>query len=180
MSIIPRGKGAGGYTMWLPEEETSYITSARLTAQIAGSLGGQCAERLVFGDISTGASSDLKRATEIARGMVTEYGMSDKLGPMFLGNEQEVFLGRNFSQSRSNISEDVSRVIDEEVHALLEGGVTRATSILKEHRDKLDAIAAALIDKEKLDQAEFEAIINATQALETQDGEGEANGHEQM
>ena len=180
VSIIPRGKGAGGYTMWLPEEETSYITSARLTAQIAGSLGGQCAERLVFGDISTGASSDLKRATEIARGMVTEYGMSDKLGPMFLGNEQEVFLGRNFSQSRSNISEDVSRVIDEEVHALLEGAVTRATAILKEHRDKLDAIAAALIDKEKLDQAEFEAIINATQALETQDGEGEANGHEQM
>ena len=180
VSIIPRGKGAGGYTMWLPEEETSYITATRLTGQIAGSLGGQCAERLVFGDISTGASSDLKRATEIARSMVTEYGMSEKLGPMFLGNEQEVFLGRNFSQSRSNISEEVSRIIDEEVHALLEGCMARATSILKAHRDKLDAIAAALIDREKLDQAEFQTIVNATPALETQDGEGEANGHEQL
>ena len=179
VSIIPRGKGAGGYTMWLPEEETSYITSARLTGQIAGSLGGHCAERLVFGDVSTGSSSDLKRATELARSMVTEYGMSAKIGPMFLGGEQEVFLGRNFSQSRSNISEEVSRTIDEEVHALLEGGITRATAILKEHRDKLDELAAALIDKEKLDQAEFEAIMNATPAIGAS-AESEADGHEQQ
>ena len=111
--------------------------------------------------------------------MVTEYGMSQKLGPMFLGGEQEVFLGRNFSQSRSNISEEVSRIIDQEVHNLLEGGLTRATSILKEHHDKLDAVAAALIDREKLDQAEFEAIMNETPAIAAP-VESEADGHEQQ
>ena len=179
VSIIPRGKGAGGYTMWLPDEETSYITSARLMAQITGSLGGHCAEQLVFGDVSTGSSSDLKRATEIARSMVTEYGMSPKLGPMFLGGEQEVFLGRNFSQTRSNFSEEMSRVIDQEIHNLLENALNRATSILKEHRDKLDAVAAALIDKEKLDQAEFEAIMNATPAIKAP-VESEADGNEQQ
>jgi len=179
VSIIPRGKGAGGYTMWLPDEETSYITSARLTGQIAGSLGGHCAEKLMFNDVSTGSSSDLKRATEIARSMVTEYGMSEKLGPMFLGSDQEVFLGRNFSQSRSNISEEVSRIIDEEVHNLLAGGLARATDILNRHRDKLDAVAAALIDREKLDQAEFDAIMNETPAIGTS-AESEADGHEQQ
>ena len=178
VSIIPRGKGAGGYTMWLPDEETSYITSARLTAQIAGSLGGHCAEKLMFGDVSTGSSSDLKHATEIARSMVTEYGMSSKLGPMFLGGEQEVFLGRNFSRTSSNISEEMSCVIDREVHNLLESGLERATSILQAHHDKLDAVAAALIDREKLDQAEFEAIMNATPAIEAP-VESEADGDEQ-
>ena len=121
---------------------------------------------MTFGDVSTGSSSDLRHATEIARSMVTEYGMSAKLGPMFLGGEQEIFLGRNFSQSRSNISEEVSRTIDQEVHDLLAGGLERATAILKEHQDKLDAVAAALIDREKLDQAEFEAIMNAAPAIE--------------
>ncbi|MBO4297341.1 MAG: cell division protein FtsH, partial [Clostridia bacterium] len=178
VSIIPRGKGAGGYTMWLPDEETSYITSARLTAQIAGSLGGHCAEKLMFGDVSTGSSSDLKHATEIARSMVTEYGMSSKLGPMFLGGEQEVFLGRNFSRTSSNISEEMSCVIDREVHNLLENGLERATSILQAHHDKLDSVAAALIDREKLDQAEFEAIMNATPAIEAP-VESEADGDEQ-
>ena len=108
--------------------------------------------------------------------MVTEYGMSSKVGPMFLGGEQEVFLGRNFSQSRSNISEEISRTIDQEIHALLEGGLNEATAILTEHRDKLDAVAAALIEKEKLDQAEFEAIINASPAIEAT-AESEADGH---
>ena len=160
VSIIPRGKGAGGYTMWLPDEETSYISSNRLKASIAGSLGGHCAEKLVLGDVSTGSSSDLKKATQTARAMVTEYGMSGKLGPMFLGEEHEVFLGRDFSQTGSNVSDEVSRAIDEEVHGLLEAGYDRAMTILTEHRDKLDAVAQALQEKEKLDQAEFEAIMN--------------------
>ncbi|MDY2870966.1 MAG: ATP-dependent zinc metalloprotease FtsH [Eubacteriales bacterium] len=160
VSIIPRGKGAGGYTMWLPDEETSYISSNRLKASIAGSLGGHCAEKLVLGDVSTGSSSDLKKATQTARAMVTEYGMSGKLGPMFLGEEHEVFLGRDFSQTGSNVSDEVSRAIDEEVHGLLEAGYDRAMTILTEHRDKLDAVARALQEKEKLDQAEFEAIMN--------------------
>ena len=166
VSIIPRGKGAGGYTMWLPDEETSYISSAKLEASIAGSLAGHCAEKLVLGDVSTGSTSDIKHATEIARSMVTEYGMSAKLGPMFLGGDQEVFLGRNFSQSRSNISEEVSRSIDEEVHDLLQKGYDRAMGILTEHRDRLEAVAAALQEKEKLDQAEFEAIMNASAVAE--------------
>ncbi len=188
VSIIPRGKGAGGYTMWLPSEETSYISSARLKASIAGSLGGHCAERLVLGDVSTGSSSDLKKATQTARAMVTEYGMSGKLGPMFLGDEHEVFLGRDFSQTGSNVSDEVSRAIDEEVHDLLEEGYARATSILNEHRDKLDAVAHALQDKEKLDQAEFEAIMNGTAEQGASDApdrpaeageESEAQTHEQ-
>ncbi len=164
VSIIPRGKGAGGYTMWLPDEETSYITSAKLKGQITGSLGGFCAERIIFGDVSTGSTSDLKHATEIAKSMVTEYGMSDRVGPIYLGEEHEVFLGRSFSQRSSNISEEVSRAIDEEIHELLEAGMKNAMDILTEHGDKLDALANALIEKEKLDQAEFEAVMNGTPA----------------
>ena len=155
ISIIPRGRGAGGYTMYLPDKEVNYISSARLQAQMSGMMGGHCAERLVLGDVSTGSTSDLKRATQIARSMVTEYGMSDKLGPIFLGNEHEVFLGRDFSQPRSTFSEDVNAQIDSEVRRLLETSYERALIILKAHRDKLDSLAATLIHKEKLDREEF-------------------------
>jgi hypothetical protein len=134
ISIIPRGRGAGGYTMFLPDKEVNYISSARLLAQMSGMMGGHCAERLVLGDVSTGSTSDLKRATQIARSMVTEYGMSDKLGPIFLGGEHEVFLGRDFSQSRSTLSEDVNAQVDSEVRRLLESSYERALIILKAHR----------------------------------------------
>ncbi len=177
ISIIPRGKGAGGYTMYLPEEEVNYIPSARLKAQMCGMLGGHCAEKLVLGDVSTGSTSDLKRATELARSMVTEYGMSAKLGPIFLGGDQEVFLGRNFSQSRSNISEEVSRTIDEEVHDLLSEGYSRANEILSANRDKLDQLAAVLQEREKVDGVEFQAIMNG-ETMEAADARDEAPAKE--
>ena len=158
ITTIPRGQ-AGGYTMYLPQEEFNYITTARLNAQMASLMGGRVAEAIVFGDISTGASSDIKRATEIARGMVTEYGMSSKLGPVFLGTEHEVFLGRQFSQQNSGFSEQVNEMIDSEVRSLLTQAYARAESILTEHRDQLDALAALLIEREKIDYEEFECFM---------------------
>ena len=158
ITTIPRGQ-AGGYTMYLPQEEFNYITTARLNAQMASLMGGRVAEAIVFGDISTGASSDIKRATEIARGMVTEYGMSSKLGPVFLGTEHEVFLGKQFSQQNSGFSEQVNEMIDSEVRSLLTQAYARAESILTEHRDQLDALAALLIEREKIDYEEFECFM---------------------
>ena len=158
ITTIPRGQ-AGGYTMYLPQEEFNYITTARLNAQMASLMGGRVAEAIVFGDISTGASSDIKRATEIARGMVTEYGMSSKLGPVFLGTEHEVFLGKQFSQQNSGFSEQVNEMIDSEVRSLLAQAYARAESILTEHRDQLDALAALLIEREKIDYEEFECFM---------------------
>ncbi len=164
ISIIPRGKGAGGYTMSLPNEETHYTTGSKLRTIMCGMMGGQCAERLVFGDITTGATSDLKRATELARSMVTEYGMSEKIGPMFLSDEHEVFLGRNFSQSRANISEEVSRLIDQEVQRLLNESYSKATEILSANRDKLDRLAEVLIQREKISGSEFNALMSGKPA----------------
>ena len=158
ITTIPRGQ-AGGYTMYLPQEEFNYITTARLNAQMASLMGGRVAEAIVFGDISTGASSDIKRATEIARGMVTEYGMSSKLGPVFLGTEHEVFLGKQFSQQNSGFSEQVNEMIDSEVRSLLTQAYARAERILTEHRDQLDALAALLIEREKIDYEEFECLM---------------------
>jgi len=160
ISIIPRGKGAGGYTMSLPSEETRYMPGKKLRAMMCGLMGGHCAEKLVFGDVTTGSTSDLKRATELARSMVTEYGMSEKLGPMFLGGDQEVFLGRDFSQSRSNISDEISRLIDEEIQALLGESYRKATEILTINRDKLDQLAELLQEREKINEAEFLAVMN--------------------
>ncbi len=165
ITTIPRGQ-AGGYTMYLPQEEFNYITTARLKAQMASLMGGRVAEAIVFGDISTGASSDIKQATEIARGMVTEYGMSDKLGPVFLGSEHEVFLGKSFSQQNSGFSENVNETIDSEVHALIDGAYKRAEGILTEHRNQLDALAALLIEREKLDEEEFACFMEGKELPE--------------
>ena len=158
ITTIPRGS-AGGYTMYLPQEEFSFITTARLRAQMASLLGGRVAEAIVFGDISTGASSDIKRCTELARGMVTEYGMSEKLGPVYLGSEQEVFLGKSFAQQNANLSERVSTDIDAEVHAFIQAAYDRAENILTEHRDQLDKLAELLIEREKLDAEEFDCFM---------------------
>jgi len=158
VSIIPRGQAAG-YTMYLPDEETHMVSSKRLTAQIASLLGGHCAESLVLGDVCTGSTSDLKRATQIARAMVTEYGMSAKLGPVFLGEEHEVFLGRDFSQTRSNVSDAVTKTVDDEVHDLLSGGYNRARNILSENIDKLHALAELLAEHEKVDGKQFKELM---------------------
>ena len=126
---------------------------------MASCMGGRVAEAIVFGDISTGASSDIKRATEVARSMVTEYGMSAKLGPVFLGSEHEVFLGKSFTQQNSGFSEHVNTEIDSEMHALVQEAYDRAETILTEHRNQLDGLAALLIEREKLDREEFECFM---------------------
>ena len=171
ITTIPRGS-AGGYTMYLPQEEFHYITTARMKAQMASAMGGRVAEALIFGDVTTGASSDIKQATEIARGMVTEYGMSAKLGPVFLGTEHEVFLGKSFGQQNSGFSEMVNEDIDSEVRALLQEAYDRANRILTEHIDQLHGLAKLLIEKEKIDKAEFLAFMNGgtadAKAIETE------------
>ena len=174
ITIIPRGS-AGGYTMFLPDEEIHYVTTAHLHAEMASLLGGRVAEQLVFGDISTGASSDIKRATEIARGMVTEYGMSDKLGPIYLGSEHEVFLGKSFSQQNSNFSEEVNSLIDREVHDLLNGSFARAKEILTAHIDKLHALASLLKEREKLDYDEFDRFMKGESLPEARNIQQEMN-----
>ena len=158
ITTIPRGQ-AGGYTMYLPQEEFNFITVARLKANMASLMGGRVAEAIVFGDVSTGASSDIKRATEIARSMVTEYGMSARLGPVYLGSENEVFLGKSFTQQGSNLSDSVSTAIDDEIHALVQEAYDRAKGILEAHRAQLDGLASLLIDREKLDREQFEAFM---------------------
>ena len=158
ITIIPRG-GAGGYTMYLPDEEVSFVTNARLKAQIASCMGGRVAEQLVLGDISTGASQDIKQATEIARGMVTEYGMSEKVGTIYLGSEHEVFLGKSFSQQNSSFSEEMNTLIDREVKALIDGGYARAREILVNHIDQLHALASLLKEREMLDYDEFDRFM---------------------
>ena len=158
VTTIPRGQ-AGGYTMYLPQEDFSYVTTARMKAQMADMMGGRVAEAFVFGDITTGASSDIKRATEIAREMVTEYGMSEKLGPVFLGTEHEVFLGKSFSQQNSGFSEKVNEMIDSEVRELITEAYKRAEGILTEHRSQLDDLASLLIEREKLNAEEFDCFM---------------------
>ena len=182
ITIIPRGQ-AGGYTMYLPDEDVSYVTTGRLRGQMASLMGGRVAEALVLGDISTGASNDIKRATEIARAMVTEYGMSAKVGPVFLGSEHEVFLGRTFSQQNSSFSEEVNASIDREVHDLLSEGYSRAEEILRDHMDQLHGLSALLIEREKIDEGEFDAFMKGelkagavTKAVESETVETKVSG----
>lgn len=158
ISIIPRGR-AGGYTMNLPSEDRSYTTRNEILDSICVLLGGRAAEKLTLEDISTGASNDIERATAAARQMVSKYGMSESLGPVCYGSEHdEVFIGRDFVQSRS-ISENVSAMIDSEVSKIIENQYERCLSLIKENMDKLNLIADALIEREKLSGEEFEIIF---------------------
>ena len=157
ITTIPRGM-AGGYTKYIPDEKTQYATSSRLRAHIASAMGGMSAEKLVYGDITTGGSNDIKQATSLARSMVCEYGMSE-LGPIFMSGEHEVFLGRTFSQTSSGISESLSSAVDEEVKKLLNEGMARATQILTKYREKLDGLVKLLMEKERLNREEFESFM---------------------
>ncbi|GAA0860669.1 MULTISPECIES: ATP-dependent zinc metalloprotease FtsH [Clostridium] len=159
ISIIPRGR-AGGYTMHLPDEDRSYTSKLRLKDDMVGLLGGRVAEQLILGDISTGAKNDIDRTSDIARSMVMEYGMSEKLGTISYGSEQnEVFLGRDLGRGR-NFSEEIGSEIDREVKKFVDEAYERAESILKENINKLHAVAGALLEKEKLEGSEFEQIFN--------------------
>ena len=158
ISIIPRGM-AGGYTMSLPAEDRSYKSRTEMTETIQVLLGGRVAEALIIGDISTGASNDIKRATEIANSMVTRYGMSAELGPIAYGAEdEEIFLGRNMGQVK-NYSEKVAAEIDSEIKKIISSGYKQTEKILNENIDKLHAVAKTLFAKEKMGADEFTQIM---------------------
>ncbi len=167
ISIIPRGM-AGGYTMSLPQQDRSYKGRKEMLEDIQVLLGGRVAEALTLDDISTGASNDIERATELARRMVTKFGMSDKLGPVAYGasDGDEVFLGRDFGHAR-NYSEEVASLIDGEISRLLSEGYEATRQKLSQHMDKLVAVAEQLIEREKLDGDEFLAIMEQSTADET-------------
>ena len=157
VTIIPRGQ-AGGYTQTLREDDSRYVTKSKIQDHIAMSMGGYVAEKLVFDDITTGSSSDLKYATESARRMITEYGMSDDLGPIYLANAPEVFIGRDIGHSR-DYSEKLSAQIDNEISSILETAKKRTEDILTQYRKVLDGVANALLKKEKIDGKEFLKIV---------------------
>lgn len=158
ITIIPRGR-AGGFTMYLPEEDRSYASKTEMEENIVRLLGGRVAEKLALNDISTGASNDIERATKIARAMVTTYGMSDELGPMAYGtNEDEVFLGRDFNKIR-NYSEEVASKIDKEMRRIIDNAYNKTEKLLSENINKLHNVAQALLDKETISGKEFEAIF---------------------
>ena len=157
VSIIPTGF-AGGYTMPLPKEDKLYMTKTRMLDEIVSLLGGRAAEELVFGDITTGASNDIERATNIARDMVTKYGMSE-LGPIKFGDEQEeVFLGRDFSHQR-NYSEDVATAIDHHIRSIVEDAYDRSKQLLTDNMDTLNRASEVLLTKEKITGHEFRKIM---------------------
>ncbi len=158
VSIIPRGM-AGGFTMHLPEKDISFVTKTRMEEEIIVLLGGRAAEKLILDDISTGASNDIERATQVARNMVTRYGFSEKLGPILYGSEnQEVFLGRDYSQGR-NYSENVASEIDAEIQELIETAYEKAKDILTEHGDLLERCAQYLMKHEKIDGPVFYKLM---------------------
>ncbi|WP_326911600.1 ATP-dependent zinc metalloprotease FtsH [Sedimentibacter sp. MB31-C6] len=158
ITIIPRG-GAGGFTMYLPEEDKSYASKADMEDNIVRLLGGRVAEKLALDDISTGASNDIERATKIARAMVTTYGMSDKLGPMAYGtNDDEVFLGRDFNKIR-NYSEEVAAKIDDEMRTIIDTAYLKTEKLLSENMEKLERVAQALLEKETITGKEFETLF---------------------
>ena len=159
ISIVPRGM-AGGFTMYQPEKDEMHLMRSRMLDDIVGLLGGRVAENLIFHDISTGASNDIERASEIARKMVTKYGMSEKLGPIAFGKDNdEVFIGRDYNHIR-NYSEAVASEIDEEVERIILDAYKRTEAILTEHMDKLHVVAKALVEREKIDADEFYALMD--------------------
>ncbi|MBR4769086.1 MAG: ATP-dependent zinc metalloprotease FtsH [Lachnospiraceae bacterium] len=162
ISIIPTGLGAGGFTMPLPEKDEMYITRSRLMQSIMVSLGGQIAEKLIFNDITTGASSDIQKATKTARNMVTRYGMSEKLGMInYDSDDDEVFIGRDLAHAKSH-SELIAGQIDQEVKSIIDTCYAKAKALIEEHMDVLHACAALLIEKEKIGREEFEALFGET------------------
>ncbi len=159
ISIVPRGY-AGGYTMSLPSEDRNYITRRFMEEELCTLLGGRVAEQIVFGDISTGASNDIERATTLARNMVMRYGFSEKLGPMVYGSdENEIFLGRDLSQGR-HYSDEVASDIDAEIRSFIDNAYDQAKVILEEHREKLEITANLLMEKEKISGEVFKAIMS--------------------
>lgn len=167
VSIIPRGM-AGGFTMSLPEHDKSFVSKTQMEENIITLLGGRVSEKIILDDISTGASNDIERATKIARGMVTKYGFSEKLGPVVYGHdESEVFLGRDYSQGR-NYSENIAAEIDAEIRELIETAYERAKDILQSHMDQLHLLAKYLMKNEKIDGPDFEKLMKGEITVEAE------------
>jgi cell division protease FtsH len=161
VSIIPRGR-ALGVTMFLPEEDRYSISKRAIQSQICGLFGGRIAEELTLGleGVTTGASNDIERATKMARSMVTKWGLSEKLGPLqYEDEDNEVFLGKSAGSSRANVSAETARVIDEEIKQIIDGCYQKAQQLLVDNRDKLDAMAAALLEYETIDKSQIDDIM---------------------
>ncbi len=169
ITIVPRGQAAG-HTLALPAEEHDNMSRSQLLDQITMMLGGHAAEEVGLGEIYTGSSSDLKRATEICRKMVTQFGMSDNIGTIYLGSDQEVFVGMEFGQSRE-YSEEIAAKIDREVASILASCYEKAKKILRENKDRLEALTQALLDQETLNRAEFVALMETGTLQEGLDGD---------
>ncbi len=158
ISVISRGQ-ALGYTISLPQEDRFLTTRAELNDTMAMTLGGRAAEEIVFGEVTSGASNDLEKVTQTAKQMVMRFGMSEKLGPRVFGHDHsQPFLGREFS-TEPDYSNEIARQIDDEVRRIVEAAHTRATSILKEHRQRLDTISEILVKRETIEKEEFEALL---------------------
>ena len=163
VSIIPTGIGAAGYTMPLPEKDEMFNTKGRMMQNIMVDLGGRIAEELILDDITTGASQDIKQATQIARAMVTQYGMSEKVGMIqYGGDENEVFIGRDLAHTKS-YGNEVADTIDSEVKRIIDECYQKAKDIIKQYDYVLHACAALLIEKEKISQSEFETLFTPAQ-----------------
>ncbi len=159
ISIVPRGMAAG-FTLYTPDQDKTHMMKSRMLDDIVSLLGGRVAEQVIFGDISTGASNDIQRATEIARNMITKYGMSEKLGPIAFGSDNdEVFLGKTYNHTR-NYSENIAAAIDEEVEAIINNAYKRTETILTEHIDQLHAVSEVLVRLEKIDREQFESLMS--------------------
>ncbi len=171
VTIISRGM-ALGYTMALPQEDRYLQSKTEFEDKLAGLLGGNVAERMIFGDTTTGASNDIEKATGLARRMVTEFGMSDKLGPLSFGKRDEmVFLGRSMGEQR-DYSDEVARTIDQEVRAIIDKAYERATEVLTANRDRLVALAEKLVAEETVDAEEFETLFTDLPPKSTDRGHG--------
>jgi ATP-dependent Zn proteases len=166
VTVIPRGQ-AGGYTVSLPKEDRYFMTKPELLEKIVGLLGGRVAEEVIFGEISTGASNDLQRVTNLARRMVTEFGMSEKLGPMQFGNNDngQVFLGRDL-QNDQNYSDTIAFEIDSEVQRIVKEQYARCKQILLEQRDKLELLARTLLKVETLDKEQIKSLYETGKYIE--------------
>lgn len=159
VSIIPTGQGAAGYTMPLPEQDEMFMTKGKMLQDIIVSLGGRIAESLIFDDITTGASQDIKQATNTAKAMVTKYGFSENVGMINYADEDEVFIGRDFGHTSRGYSEDVAKKIDHEVKHIMDECYTKAKSILEDHVEILHTCAKLLLEKERIDRFEFESLF---------------------
>ena len=160
---------AGGFTLYTPEKDEIHMMKSRMLDDIVSLLGGRVAEKIIFNDISTGASNDIQRASEIARNMITKYGMSEKLGPIAFGSgNDEVFLGKDYNHMR-NYSENIAAAIDEEVERIISEAYARTEKILTEHIDQLHLLAETLVKLEKVNEEQFNSLMETGKLPETEE-----------